>query len=238
MQRFLPIERAHASLHPVSGHTRTRLKMAIVPIIAACIGACGGGGSSTPEVAVTRFDVASVASKLANQGASFSGNRTDTEGNQYTLQVSYAPQGAGVYTRQETLVTNGVRGTPTQASYNFSEAASQFTVTGWKDAAGVTGVLSNSTPLPAVASVGSRAPWFTATLSAPNRETLLLDASWTLEAVTQSTAELCLRWGYVSGLTVFSDTDCFKLDARGNITGFKAIKDFRKSTFSSQLIYQ
>ena len=48
------------------------------------------------------------------------------------------------------------------------------------------------------------------------------------------------RWflGYVSGLAVFSDTDCLKLDARGNITGFRAIKDFRRSTFSSQLIYQ
>ena len=205
---------------------------------AALLAACGGGGSSNPPAPVTSFAVAGVVSSLANKGAPFSGSRTDAEGNQYKLNVTYAPQGAGVYTRQETLLTNGVGGAPALASFSFNEAAAQMTITGWKNAQGVAGALSTSTPLPAMASVGTTGRWFTATLSAPNQESLLLDASWTLEALSESTAELCLRLGYVSGLTVFSDSDCFKLDARGNVTGFRAIKDFRKSTFSSQLIYQ
>ncbi|OYU30794.1 MAG: hypothetical protein CFE39_11785 [Comamonadaceae bacterium PBBC2] len=182
--------------------------------------------------------MAGVVSSLTNKGASFSGNRTDAEGNQFKLNVTYAPQTVGGYSRQETLVTNGLAGAPALASFNFTETAGQLTVTGWKNAQGVAGALFASTPLPAMASVGTNGKWFTATLSAPSQETLLLDASWTLEALSESTAELCLRLGYVSGLTVFSDSDCFKLDARGNVTGFSAIKDFRKSTFSSQLIYQ
>lgn len=202
--------------------------------------ACGGGGGSAPPAPppVTSFPVSAVVSGLAAKGGAFSGSRVDAEGNQFKLNVVYAAEAAGRFTRKETLLTNGVAGTPVSIGFNFNPAAALFSILGWTDAKGVAAVLSETNGLPAMATVGSSGAWFAGSVSAPGQETLLLTYRWSLEAVSDTTANLCLQMGYLSGLTGTSDTDCFRIDASGSIQAFKSAKELRKSTLVVQHVYQ
>ncbi len=200
---------------------------------------CGGGGGSAPvPPPVTSFPVSAVVASLAVKGGAFSGSRVDSEGNQFTLNVVYAADGAGRFTRKETLVTNGVSGTQVSIGFNFNPPAALFSVVGWTDAKGTAAVLNESSVLPATASIGASGAWFAGSVSGAGQETLLLTYRWSLEAVSASTANLCLQMGYLSGLTGTSDTDCFRIDANGAIQAFKSTKELRKSSLVTQHVYQ
>lgn len=205
----------------------------------ALLASCGGGGGSVPAPPpVTSFPVSAVVASLTVKGGTFSGSRTDSEGNQFKLNVAYAADGTGRFTRKETLVTNGVSGAPASIGFNFNPAVSLFSILGWTDTKGAAAVLTESNTLPATASTGTSGAWFTGSVSGAGQETLLLTYRWSLEAVSESTANLCLQMGYLSGLTGTSDTDCFRIDANGTIQAFKSTKELRKSSLVTQHVYQ
>jgi hypothetical protein len=200
---------------------------------------CGGGGSApSAPPPVTSFPVSAVVTSLATKGGAFSGSRVDAEGNQFKLNVVYAADGTGRFTRKETLLTNGVSGSPVSIGFNFNPTAALFSILGWTDAKGTAAVLNENNALPAMASIGSSGAWFAGSVSGPAQETLLLTYRWSLEAVSDSTANLCLQMGYLSGLTGTSDTDCFRIDASGTIQAFKSTKELRKSSLVTQHVYQ
>lgn len=207
----------------------------------ALLTGCGGGGGGGPAPApspVTSFPVSAVVASLSVKGGAFSGSRVDAEGNQFKLNVVYAADAAGRFTRKETLLTNGVSGTPVSIGFNFNPAVALFSIVGWTDAKGTAAVLNEANALPATATVGTSGAWFAGSVSAPGQETLLLTHRWSLEAVSDTTANLCLQMGYLSGLTGTSDTDCFRIDASGTIQAFKSTKELRKSTLVVQHVYQ
>lgn len=208
-------------------------------IAGALLTGCGGSGSP-PVTAppVTSFPVSAVLSGLAVNGGAFSGSRADSDGNQFTLRVVYAPDGAGRFTRRETLVSNGAAAAPVSTGFQFQPGAALFSIVGWSDSSGTAAVLRTSNSLPAVSGIGSSGAWFEGTVSGFQRETLMLTFRWSLEAGSDSSANLCLHMGYLFGLTGTSDIDCLRIDASGTILGFKSTKELRKSAFFLQNVYQ
>lgn len=227
-----------AIVHMPCHRPKFQLPRAIGITSAALLVGCGGGGSGAPAAPVTSFPLNSVVTGLASRGGTFSGGLTDAQGNVYKLTVSYAPDGAGWFVRTETLTTNGVNGEPKAIRVRFNQTGTVLQVTGWMDTTHGTANVQDSRPLPDMAMIGSRGDWFSGHVSSATQETLSFSYGWAMQAVSESNAELCVSLGYLSGLTVFGDTDCFRIDPSGTIVAFKSIHDFHKSTFSSQKVYQ
>ncbi len=221
-------------------------------LITIALTACGGGGggaspaTSAAQVPVTVFPVDSVVTQLATSGATFSGTNVDTAGKATKLTVAYVPGAAGTFTRQQTLTPTGAAGVTTQDAVSFSKAGTLFKVTGWIDSNANPAVITKSAALPATSNVGAKGNLAAGDLFIQNNGinkvdiglTHKLDYSWTLTAVTDTTADLCLTATNSGDFFASFATDCFRINAAGAITGFKSTLGSHAKGIDSQTIYQ
>ena len=216
--------------------------------------ACGGGGGSAPSPAaaqpplvVTVFPIDSVVTKLATEGGAFSGTSTDSKGTKTQMVVRYVPGAVGWFSRNQTLTTNDTS-TATRYNVNFSHTDTLLKVVGWIDNMQNTAniLASDITLLPATASVGASGWLFSGRLVILSNGintgdiglTHGLNYSWSLTAVTDTTADLCLR-AWDSGDFVSTGTiDCFRIDALGTISGFQSTLAVHAKSIDFQTVYQ
>jgi hypothetical protein len=220
--------------HRTSGRRAAHFHLSLtMAIAAALLSACGGGGSSSSDGGkpiagvgdVNAFLVDDFVTTLATKGGAFSGSRTDSAGNQYTLKVVYAPGAPGWMLRHETLVTNGVAAPTTTTSVNYSTVnATSFRVLGWMDDRLNTASKLQNKALPQEAKVGSGGNIFTADVliqanglnTADVGLTHTLSYDWTLSATSVPTpgyrAELCLNLSEAAPFVTQSKIDCFQIN--------------------------
>jgi len=226
--------------------------IAIVSIVCASVltacGGSGGGSASLPPAPapVTVFPVGSVLTKLAVSGGSFSVSNVDSTGKQTKLVVDYVPGASGWFSRRQTLTSNGSNGVTTQESVNFSRAGGLFRVIGWTDSNSNSAVISASTALPATSNVGSNGNLAEGSILIQNNGinkndiglTHSLRYLWTLAAVTDTTADLCLTtWNIGDFISNFA-TDCFQIDGAGSISALKSTLGYHAKGIDDQTVYQ
>jgi len=216
-------------------------------VLTACGGSGGGSTSPTPAPApVTVFPVDSVITKLASSGRSFSVSNVDANGKQSKLVVDYVPGASGWFSRRQNLSTNGTGGVTTQENVNFIRTGDLFKVVGWIDSNANPAVISASAALPATSNVGSNGTLAEGSIliqdNGINTSDIGLTHSlrylWTLAAVTDTTADLCLTtWNIGDFISNFA-TDCFRIDAAGSISAFKSTVGYHAKGIDSQTVYQ
>lgn len=226
--------------------------VAIASIVCAFVlTACGGNGGGTAPLApapapVTVFPVNSVLTKLAISGGSFSVSNMDATGKQTKLGVDYVPGASGWFSRRQTLTPNGSNGVTTQESVNFSRTGALFKVVGWIDSNSDPAVISASTALPATSNVGSNGNLAEGSIFIQNNGINTSDIglthglrySWSLAAVTDSTADLCLTTLNIGGFVSNFATDCFRIDAAGSISAFRSTLGYHAKGIYGQTVYQ
>lgn len=231
------------------------MKVILVPVflLPLILVACGGGGGGAPSPApappppVTVFPIDSVVTKLATVGGTFNGTNVDSKGVQTQMVVNYVPGTSGWFLRNQTLTTNGAE-KATRSSVNFSHTDTLFKVIGWVDNTQNTAniLASDTTPLPATGSIGAYGWLFTGTLQIQNNGINSVDIglthglsySWSLTAVTDTTADLCLSNWESTDFVSTGTIDCFRIDAAGTISGFKSTLGVHAKSIDYQVVYQ
>ena len=209
-------------------------------LLAAC--GDGGGGGIQP---VTVFPVDSVVIRLATNGGSFSGNTVDSSVVPQKLNVSYIPRDKGLFSRQHNPVTSGARGIPSQ-TIGFTHADSLFRVVSWTSNTGDPANILKSSALPLSAAVGTEGNLFSGTLFIQNNGlntgdiglTHRLSYDWTLSAVSDTTADLCLNFTEVADFITNTNLDCFTIDSSGAILAFKSTLRVHAKSVNFETVYQ
>ncbi len=193
---------------------------AITAFLVGC-GGGGGGGSSAPT-ATSSYPIESVISSLFTSPQTFTLTNSDPINGVTTLVYDHTPMGDTSYngvaakTAQiRSVVRRGLLATfQTDLVYfqisPFKILGKRMTIT----SGSITEVASLQAVLPATAQVGAagsfyKATWTVSGLAVPNNVT------WALQADTSATAFLCIL------NTLSTDSDCYKINASGNILGVK-----------------
>jgi hypothetical protein len=229
---------------------RWRAALFTLAVGTTLLSACGGG-SGSPIADVGKLDeflVDNFVTNLATKGGSFSSNRTDSSGNQYTLNVVYTPGPAASFQRRETLVTNGVSTPTTSTHVNFSHADSAFRVLGWMDGRGNTASNLKISSLPLVAKPGAGANMFTADLLIQNNGlntadvglTHKLSYDWSLVNPNGLRADICLSLAERADFITQTWTDCFQIDGTvtGTVYAFKHLYKLHAKGIDSTTVYK
>lgn len=169
----------------------SKLKTVCAIVLSVLLAACGsggggGGGSSSssppsqgPVVSTFSFPVEATVMSLVTASSSFTVYASDTQGNGYTLTVSYSPGPSTYYqyissaalptfTQTGLLKVNGVTSGTSSAQVFYSTGP--FLVWGSTDGSSTTGTTtyeymqtSAQAPLPATAKVGATGPIYSGT---------------------------------------------------------------------------
>ena len=193
-------------------------------LLAAC---GGGGGSSGPVVSKLDFAVEGAVSAYmqsahqfnlagALSGANFTMNYSFTPGAPATFET-HAAQTA---TESAVLTANGVQSHITSVSYF---ALNPYVSYGSVDQdTGEYAVFNQTANLPATARVGQSGVLGNETGYADITKALVTDTAtvgWSLAADTATTALFCINVD-TSGGTTGDGSQCYRIDANGNVLGF------------------
>lgn len=208
---------------------------------------CGGGGSTAPvpEVTpVTAFPVGRMLAQLATQGGAWSVSNAQE---QASLTVEYRPLSTGGFIRQQRLQTpSSAHPVVTQDRVMLDATNPLFQVSGWIDNFENPAVITESTAIPDTARVA------TSGMLASGRILILdnglntgdiglthgLSYSWSLQTATAASADMCLTaWNSGDFYGTFS-TDCFRINAQGQVQGFMATLGFHAKGIDGQTVYQ
>ena len=218
------------------------------------VSGCGGGGGSgdspvppaSQPVAVTRFPVGNIVTQLVTRGGTFTGKHMDASSNPSTISVIYAPGPAGWVTRRQSITATSAVPAPSQFIVGFLMPADLFQVTGFTSNTSDNALLTQSKPLPAAADVGSRDNLFKGSLLIQNNGINTVDIGlthnlsydWSLDAVNNTTADLCLSLQESADFITNTTVDCFRIDAKGTVLAFKSILRVRAKSIDFQTVYE
>lgn len=211
---------------------------------ALVLAACGGGGGGSPSVAVapvvqappvvtvTNYPVESAIVGAFASTASYSVAATDTTGNSYTLNFTLAPGSDATVTilspnplkvLNETALLKKNGANVSTLSTSIYYALNPFQIYGAHDSLNDSLVVASKTALPQTSTVGTQGAIYSGS-NYTNSNTLnghAQSATWSLETDSASTAWLCINIQTATFGGQDFESDCFKINSAGVISGFK-----------------
>lgn len=215
---------------------RNRIQGLTACCFSVFLSACGGGGgaTATPVVEITEFPVDASFSAFFSRAGINTASAKDLAGNSYTLTYQIAPgadkslPGSSAPSPLKTVaVTASVRinaGAPVSSSSEIYFSMSPFKLWGI-DGANFEKQSHQLDAAPVAASVGSFGNLASGYLTRPDGfflDPYSRNISWALERDTATTAWLCIDT-QIATASPGREKDCARIDARGNVSGFKSM---------------
>lgn len=205
------------------------------------LSACGGGGGESVAEPVLSYPIDSVLMQLFSKSQTLGGKSTSSSGAVSALSVSYASVAADQFKREQTIASDGSVGATSQSTIVFDHASGGFQVKTWTNDLGTFTVFSAGSlnPAPVSATVGTGGTLAEVKLSDPTGS--IFDGrslTWTLSAVSDNTADLCIGYGYSNQWGGGTYSDCFLINKAGSVLGYKGIHRFSMAHVSGTYVYQ
>jgi hypothetical protein len=218
------------------------IKRIILLFPAASLVACGGGGGSSDSGTVTVFPIEAAVTSYLTSPRNFTTTHTDsTNGDVYTLDYAHSPGADSTFegspAKTVSLTINLKRnGTPLSTSTQVDYfQTSPFRSLGTIDNTGEYTVMANQVALPATAKVDDSGNLHTSTTYSDSSKatvTATSVATWNLQRASPTTAFFCANSVVKStdGSPDLTGSECYKIDANGNVTGNRITISFSGQT--------
>ena len=217
------------------------LRLAVALFATLVLAACGGAEGPSPTERSNGYPLGVFLYQLMTRPHDFAGQHTPMAGSVKALQVQYRPTATDQFRRSQLITADGNGQASDQGTISFVQSAGILQVRSWTNDLGRFDALSSDRNQPAPA---RSMPGANGTLA----ETRVGDASgsifesrsltWSLTAVTSTTAELCLGFNYASQRGGGTNMDCFLVNATGDVLAYKGIARSSIAHVSVNEVYQ